>query len=114
MAVVAGRGAADDRAFAIEQRLVAQWIGIRDTVNLESDEAMRYSRLLLLFEGLFADKRTLVEAYEAVQSRFVRRVVGGEVAAPHAVGFLEPQGFHRTHARHPDVEFGAGGEQRVE
>ena len=56
----------------------------------------------------------LVQAHEAVEARLVGRVVGSQVAAPHAVGFFEAQRFHGAHARHADLELGAGLEDRIE
>ena len=68
----------------------------------------------LPLERLLADESSLVHAHEAVESGLERRVVGRQIAAPHAVGLLEAQRFHGAHAGHADAELGAGGEDRIE
>src|ERR1700674_4161027 len=93
VAVITCCGATNDVVLQIEQRFIAESIGILDVMNLEGDETMRYARRQLLFKRFFADEGSLVETYEAVQTRFVRRVVGGQIATPHPIGLLEPQRF---------------------
>ena len=83
-------------------------------MNLERDEAVRNALRELLLERLLADERPLVHAHEAVESRLEGRVVGREVAAPHAVGLLHAQRLHGAHAGHADVELGARLEYRIE
>src|SRR5262249_37861815 len=98
--VVAGGGPSDHAASFVEQWLVAERIGIAHFVHLERDEAVGDSGGQLSLEGFATNERALLYAYEAVEARLERRVVGSDVAAPHAVGLLEAQRFHGPHAHH--------------
>src|ERR1700674_3333982 len=86
--VVTGGGAADDRTASVKERLISQWVSIADVVHLERNETVRYTACALLLKRLFADERTLVHTHEPIEARLKGRVVGGHVAAPHAVGLL--------------------------
>src|SRR5882757_2641208 len=114
MPIVTGGRAADEIALGIEQRFVAEGVGIRDALYFEGEEPIRHSVLELFLEGLLADEGPLVQSYEAVKSRLVWRVVGAQVRTPHAIGLLEAQRLHGAHAGHSDAEFLAGSEDRIE
>src|SRR3984957_21091815 len=69
--IVARGRAADDIALQIEQRLVSQRVGIRDSVNFEGDEAVRYAGLELFLESLFPDEGTFAQAHEAIEAGLI-------------------------------------------
>ena len=54
--------------------------------------------------AVLADEVALVHAHEAVEARLERRVLARQVAAPHAIGLLHAQRFHRAHAGHADAD----------
>src|SRR5882757_10691869 len=60
MPIVTGGRAADEIALGIEQRFVAEGVGVRDAVYLEGDEPIRHSVLELLLKSLLADEGPLV------------------------------------------------------
>src|SRR5690625_3504511 len=105
--VDAGGGAANHLAVSVE-RLVAAGVGdgasspfLRE--DLESYQPLRHTLLLLTNQGVPAAELPLVQAHEALQPGFQRRVFPGQVAAPHAVGFLQAQHLHRPHADEAEV-----------
>ena len=91
MAVVAGSGPSDDLAASIEQRLVAERVGIGDAVDFERDEPLRDAAGELLLERVLADEGTLLHPHETIEAGLERGVVGCHVATPHAVGLLHAQ-----------------------
>ena len=103
--VVAGGGAADHAAVAVEQRFVAERVGVGDVVHFERDEAVRHAGGQLLLERLAPMNSPFSMRTNRVEARLERRVVARQVAAPHPVRLLDAQRFHRAHADHADAEF---------
>src|SRR6185369_15355050 len=113
MSIVAGCRAPNYAAIGSEQRLVTERIGVGYAMHLEGDELVGYARGELLLELRLANEVTLTHTSEAVEPGFEGGVVGSHIAAPHAIGLLQPQGFHGAHPNHADTVFLAGLEHGV-
>ena len=114
VAVVAGGGAADQRALPSNIGSLPSGSASVTPCTSSVTKRLRHAGGELLRERLPADELALVHAHEAIEAGLERRVVARQVAAPHAVGLLHAQRLHRAHADHADAELRAGGEERVE
>ena len=91
VAVAAARHAADQLAVDAH-RLGAE----RDRARIGERQAAQHPlRLLAREQRLAADEVALVELHREAEPRLVRRVLGRDVRAPHAVALLEPQRVDR-------------------
>src|SRR5581483_11913112 len=112
MAVVSRGCPSHDAASRLEKRLVAERIRSVHLMHLERHEAVRDAGCELSLERLPPYERTLVHAYEAIEARLERRVIGRQIGAPHAIGFLHAKRFHRAHPDHADAVLAPAGEKR--